>query len=176
MPAYVDQPCGTCKSKGYSVDDWEGIKTPCKICGGTGTLKVPSDWVQCKVCNGRGKFDKSGWGDWVDCKTCEQKGWLKPAFVGGESRGNEVNQRTPPLTSSETAKLVVLAGSKCENPNCKTTHPLDVHHIKPRNEGGTNRQNNLIVLCANCHRIAQPGGYSRATLKEWVAKNRTRAD
>lgn len=28
----------------------------------------------------------------------------------------------------------------------------DIHHIKPKKEGGTNDNSNLIVLCPNCHR------------------------
>lgn len=35
-------------------------------------------------------------------------------------------------------------------------HPsLDVHHITPKREGGTDRKGNLISLCAICHGIAE---------------------
>jgi hypothetical protein len=43
---------------------------------------------------------------------------------------------------------------------CKECHPirtilLNVHHIKPRDKGGSNRSNNLISLCLKCHDIAE---------------------
>lgn len=31
---------------------------------------------------------------------------------------------------------------------------LDVHHIKPRKEGGSDCMDNLTYICPNCHRIA----------------------
>lgn len=31
---------------------------------------------------------------------------------------------------------------------------LDIHHIKPKSEGGTNDMSNLTYICPNCHRIA----------------------
>lgn len=31
---------------------------------------------------------------------------------------------------------------------------LDVHHIIPRKNGGTNDMSNLTYICPNCHRIA----------------------
>ncbi len=31
---------------------------------------------------------------------------------------------------------------------------LDIHHIKPRHEGGTDDMSNLTYICPNCHRIA----------------------
>lgn len=46
--------------------------------------------------------------------------------------------------------------------------PLDnpeVHHIKPRNKGGPNKSNNLIVLCPTCHRKADRGGISQTKLR-----------
>lgn len=34
---------------------------------------------------------------------------------------------------------------------CGTSHDLEVHHIVPRAEGGTNDPANLVTLCMACH-------------------------
>jgi 5-methylcytosine-specific restriction endonuclease McrA len=63
-----------------------------------------------------------------------------------------------------------MVGSRCENPTCRRTFPLDVHHIIPRSEGGSNKENNLIVLCKNCHGTAQKGMWSKNLLREWISR------
>lgn len=78
--------------------------------------------------------------------------------------------KVPPLSAKERAKLINAVGNKCENPNCREKFPLEVHHIKPRAEGGSNKHKNLIVLCNNCHGKFQGGIYSRALLKEWISR------
>jgi predicted restriction endonuclease len=44
---------------------------------------------------------------------------------------------------------------KCQFPFCvyatDNRSKIHKHHIKPREMGGDNKDNNLILLCANCH-------------------------
>ena len=49
----------------------------------------------------------------------------------------------------------VLARDKhqCQAPGCGRTRFLEVHHVKPRNQGGSNESENLMTLCASCHRL-----------------------
>ena len=42
---------------------------------------------------------------------------------------------------------------RCLAPGCGRTRFLEVHHITPRNQGGSNRPENLITLCGSCHRL-----------------------
>ena len=42
---------------------------------------------------------------------------------------------------------------RCQAPGCDRTRFLEVHHLKSRNHGGTNKPGNLITLCAACHRL-----------------------
>ncbi len=49
----------------------------------------------------------------------------------------------------------------CGNSNEKEGVRLDVHHIRPRRQGGTDTLDNLITLCAHCHsRISRPKFYA----------------
>ena len=41
---------------------------------------------------------------------------------------------------------------RCQSPGCGRTRFLEVHHIVPRNQGGTNDPENLMTLCGSCHR------------------------
>jgi len=35
---------------------------------------------------------------------------------------------------------------------CNSIDKLHIHHLKPRRCGGTNKIENLVVLCSKCHR------------------------
>ncbi len=41
---------------------------------------------------------------------------------------------------------------RCAAPGCRHTHFLHVHHVAPRELGGSNDLSNLITLCSGCHR------------------------
>ena len=49
----------------------------------------------------------------------------------------------------------VLARDKhrCQAPGCGRTRFLEVHHIVARQKRGTNHPDNLVTLCASCHRL-----------------------
>ena len=49
----------------------------------------------------------------------------------------------------EAAKLLVDCGRRCCI--CGERHKLQLHHIKPKDDGGTDNIDNAIPLCPNCH-------------------------
>ena len=56
----------------------------------------------------------------------------------------------PPRTRRE-----VLARDRhtCRAPGCRHDRFLEVHHVAPRRNGGTNDPANLVTLCSACHRL-----------------------
>jgi len=55
---------------------------------------------------------------------------------------------------SKTRRLVLSRDRhQCQAPGCGRTRFLEVHHIKPRHLGGTNKPENLTTLCGSCHRL-----------------------
>ena len=48
---------------------------------------------------------------------------------------------------------------RCRTPGCGRTRFLEVHHIVPRNRGGTNSLENLITLCGSCQRFCHEKGW-----------------
>ena len=76
--------------------------------------------------------------------------------------------RFPPLTVDEESRLKDAVGGECENPNCDKKYGLQVHHIIPRAEGGPNKLSNLIVLCQDCHHLADIGEFSTTRLRQWI--------
>lgn len=40
---------------------------------------------------------------------------------------------------------------KCEREDCDSVHWLTAHHKTPLSEGGSNRRENIEVLCRDCH-------------------------
>jgi len=61
------------------------------------------------------------------------------------------------LTPAQQKKFIQQAG-RCLGCGESDITILQVHHIKPFAKGGSNKPNNLSVLCPNCHQKAERGG------------------
>lgn len=71
-------------------------------------------------------------------------------------------------TIAPSVRAAVLARDhhQCQAPGCGSTHFLEVHHVVPRRDGGTNQAPNLVTLCGRCHRFA----HERPQLiRQWFA-------
>lgn len=65
-------------------------------------------------------------------------------------------------------KCKELADNMCELCYAKDTK-LDVHHVIPVEEGGTDDQDNLVCLCRHCHKVIHTGNrYSNDMLNEYL--------
>jgi hypothetical protein len=78
------------------------------------------------------------------------------------------------LTDDEKNQLVNAVWYRCENPYCKYTSFLGVHHIVDEKEGGTNRLDNLIVLCPYCHDLAHRNEIPEKELRDWISNRENR--
>ena len=74
------------------------------------------------------------------------------------------------LTQEEKNLIMNAVWYRCENPYCKYTHFLDVHHIISEADGGSNKLDNLIVLCPYCHELAHKGEIPVEKMIEWISK------
>lgn len=98
----------------------------------------------------------------------------------GKSSNNQLvkeskieTEKVRPLSSSIREKYIKEVGTRCCYPNCDERYSLEVHHIIRRSEGGSNKENNLIVLCNNCHDKAWGGLIPKQRLKHHsVAKEK----
>jgi len=50
-------------------------------------------------------------------------------------------------------KVLARDKHRCRAPGCGRTRFLEVHHLVARQQGGSNRPENLVTLCASCHRL-----------------------
>ena len=78
------------------------------------------------------------------------------------------------LTEEDKNLLVNAVWYRCENPYCKYTSFLGVHHIVDEKEGGTNRLDNLIVLCPYCHDLAHRNEIPEEEMHEWISNRENR--
>ncbi len=53
---------------------------------------------------------------------------------------------------------------RCRVKGCGRAHFLEVHHLVPRSAGGENRPENLVTLCASCHRLLHERGLAEDAL------------
>ncbi len=68
-------------------------------------------------------------------------------------------------TIKPSVRAAVLARDRhrCATPGCRSTRFLEVHHVTPRAQGGSNRAENLITLCSRCHGfVHERGGHGVA--------------
>ena len=56
------------------------------------------------------------------------------------------------IAPSVRAAVMARDRHRCRAPGCANTRFLEVHHITPREKGGSNRAENLVTLCSSCHR------------------------
>lgn len=82
------------------------------------------------------------------------------------------NQKVSPGTRT---KIIDRDRGACLR--CRLAEPdeLEVHHITPVSQGGTNDDSNLATLCSDCHRAAHGGSktagrtaYSGRGFREWL--------
>ncbi len=58
------------------------------------------------------------------------------------------------IKPSVRAAVLARDRHRCATPGCRSTCFLEVHHITPRRQGGSNRADNLVTLCSRCHQFA----------------------
>ncbi|CAN5902408.1 hypothetical protein BH11MYX2_BH11MYX2_29540 [soil metagenome] len=46
---------------------------------------------------------------------------------------------------------------RCQTPGCRSSHGVQLHHIRPRSEGGTHDPWNLTSRCFSCHQAMHDG-------------------
>jgi hypothetical protein len=78
------------------------------------------------------------------------------------------------LTEDENNELVNAVWCRCENPYCKYTRFLSVHHLVEEKDGGTNRLDNLVVLCPYCHDLAHRNEIPEIEMREWISNREER--
>lgn len=104
--------------------------------------------------------------------------WFFNHEFGGSSndssQDSETIDKVPPPTEKKKNRLKFeRANRQCEFCENQSDH-LEIHHIKPRAKGGSNKLRNLIALCPECHRKADRGAYSRSELKYHVRRSMDR--
>jgi hypothetical protein len=95
---------------------------------------------------------------------------------------SENNDESPmPLIDDETSlsveeknQLVNAVWYRCENPFCKFTQFITVHHIIEEKDGGTNKLDNLIVLCPYCHDLAHRKEIPEKEMRDWISNREER--
>lgn len=65
------------------------------------------------------------------------------------------------IAPSTRRRMLAKARHQCQNPGCSHTQFLEIHHLQPRSNGGSNKESNLRVFCSACHsRIHTHNSYS----------------
>jgi len=65
--------------------------------------------------------------------------------------GYKKTEKLRTLTKVMKELVIEERGTTCESSECKESIALQVHHIIPLSQGGTDKKTNLQVLCHECH-------------------------
>lgn len=73
-----------------------------------------------------------------------------------------------PIPAELERALMIEAGYRCALPTCRTVFPLEIEHIEDYARVQKHEFSNMIVLCANCHRMkgSGPRSLDRKALKQ----------
>lgn len=128
----------------------QGVAIPCSNCSNVFFVK-PHRASKAKYCS-------------CACAHAARFGVQRNTQIGKNIRGNR-NPNFRGTNNRVTARdnAVKYFGNKCMV--CGWNVTVDVHHIIPRRQHGTNNMDNLIVLCPNHHRLADIGQLDIETLK-----------
>jgi hypothetical protein len=79
------------------------------------------------------------------------------AHVGTANKPTRATQTIPPALRRQVLRR---DGGRCRVPGCRHATFVDVHHLRPRSEGGANTIENLVTLCGAHHRASHAGKLS----------------
>jgi 5-methylcytosine-specific restriction endonuclease McrA len=95
--------------------------------------------------------------------------------------GNSSAEEAMPMVEDKSSlpldqknRLINAVWYRCENPYCKYTHFLGIHHIIDEKDGGTHQLENLIILCPYCHDLAHKNEIPISKMREWIANREER--
>ena len=77
----------------------------------------------------------------------------KRAYQSNNNRRSKY--RTNELWHTTRERVIKRDKGQCKGCGRQTTK-AQVHHIKPRRQGGSNRLSNLVTLCGGCHMTISP--------------------
>ena len=122
--------------------------------------KKPKVKTLCQFCQSEFEADRKS------CKYCSN-----------ECRILVTNKKIKDKLSYRTfQKIIKRAFPDWRCPFCQFDFCYEIHHIKPRKDGGNENTNNLILLCPNCHRKAQSGVIEEEMLKQYTIGTKYSAD
>ncbi len=70
----------------------------------------------------------------------------------------------PKIPQAIKRKVLVEAGHRCAIQTCRYDSNIDIHHIVPWATCKEHREENLIALCPNCHRLVHNNKIDRKSL------------
>lgn len=79
--------------------------------------------------------------------------------------------KRPAIPAAIERRVLVEAGHRCAIPTCRYIE-VEIHHIIPWEKRRKHEYDNLIALCANCHRRADRGEIDRKSLRIYKANLR----
>lgn len=133
----------------------------CKVCGVKFEASYPDSKFCSRECQNINRKSKNlamkRLGD-------ERRDWIElfvEQMINKANSGGEVNLNGAYINYhhiagfNNTVKTKIMERDYYECVLCKSKRSLHIHHIIPRQYGGTHDENNLVTLCARCHGVVE---------------------
>jgi len=147
--------------------------TVCEECqratqiGGGEAVEVSADVAALARCDAQvlpRAWDQTGFArvDQADCARvgptdCARVGQTAQTHAAETKRAAKATQTVPPAVRRSVLRR---DQHRCQVPGCRHATFVDVHHIQPREDGGTHELENLLTLCGAHHRACHRGALS----------------
>jgi hypothetical protein len=141
---------------GEHLDDDAFVEALCRraLEGDAAQASGPARMVHITTCRSCKTTTQTGAGVRMPLDDVEREVALCDAVIVDDEAGKRAASKIPPKTRREVFER---DGYRCRFPGCRATRNLDVHHFKPRAQGGSHDKNNLLTQCGGHHRLVHDG-------------------
>ena len=158
------------REAGGGLDEEAALLTMARdVLGGPKDEGRASYQISMNVCRACGRATQQGRGEAVAVEPevvqmaeCDaQRLPSKATHVGheGSQAPPEKAHATQDIPPATRRAVMRRDGGQCVVPGCRNATFLDLHHLKPRSEGGNHDPDRLVCICAAHHKAAQGIGY-----------------
>jgi len=179
----VKKPRNLCKEHRYDVAVRINSDSEAKFCEEVGRLlkskELRSETYEVQICSlhewCKQEISPKIVAKAVGCSVSYAQRFSYTDDRGGFEKGWSKTDQSQKVSPGARTKIINRDNNSCLRCRLGDETKLEVHHVLPISQGGTNDDSNLATLCSRCHKAAHEGAkstgrtaYARGGFHRWV--------